>query len=625
MAAGSPTVAGSDSFPALILEWSPTTNPGDPPVWVNITSRLRRFSITRGRRNWLSQMTPGQATFDLDNTDGAFTPANSSAANYPNVIPGKRVRLRCAFGGTMYNRYAGFTTGYPTTWKNTDSQVTLTCVDGLSLLNLVSLPSIYGQAIVADGPTAFYRFQESSGTAIAADSSGLGHTAVYSASGVSYGVAGPISETTSKALTFDGLTGVVTTRDQYSLSINWSVEAWFLAAASIFAVSPIIASDLTLYPRWQCSLDPSFGGEIAFNIVYADGTTLLSSTIKNGLADGKWHHIVATWNSANVLTVYVDGVLDTFGFVPPAGFFPTRPLTIGPGNSLSTVFSIGEVAIWSGVTLTAAQVAAHYAARTSWLGDRSDVRIGKVLDSVGWLPTDRSIQQGSSVLAAADDYAGKSPLAAVNDVATTENGLAFINQAGQLTFLGRGTLQTVPYNTSQGTFGDNAAEIAYPMGDGKLTVDDQDLWTQFQVQKHGGALFTARAPQATINRFYTVRQPATVNTLTSSDFEAPQLANWLLNQSSVPAPRVDTINMKGTAGNLASILAPDLGALVTYKGRPAGVGTVSQAARILGMKESADMKERIWHTSWLLFAREPQAMVWDDPTYGKWDTYPWGI
>jgi hypothetical protein len=116
-----------------------------------------------------------------------------------------------------------------------------------------------------------------------------------------------------------------------------------------------------------------------------------------------------------------------------------------------------------------------------------------------------------------------------------------------------------------------------------------------------------------------------VNSLTTSDAEAQQLANWLMNQSSVAAPRVDTLNMKGTAGNLANILPRELGDLVTYRGRPAGVGTVSQNARILGMKESGDLKERVYHTSWLLFAREAQVMVFDDATYGKWDSYVWGI
>lgn len=622
VAAGSPvtTTNVSGNWPTPKLEWSPTTNPADNPVWVDITSKLRRFSINRGRRNWLSQMSPGTASFDLDNTGGDFTPANASGTYYPNVIPTKRVRFSVAFGGVTYPRYVGFTTGYPTTWKNTDSQVTMTCVDGLGLLNLALMNGVYAGVVLADAPTGFYELKESAGPT-AADSSTKGITATYSGVGITWGQSDPITDGSDHGVLFDGSTGVLVVPQTWGSP--GSLEAWFKAPAPTAAGQTIMGSDRSYAPYW--SIFTLSDGSLDFTMTLADGTFFGYSTTPGvSLADNAWHHIILTRSAANYFNLYVDGAAVGAGASMGTSVFPTNTyFGLQPGTA-GTAVTIAEPAVYS-TELSAVRVLAHYLARNAWLNDRSDVRVAHVLDAVNWSNSDRNVQLGVSVLSAADDAAGKSALAAINEATTSENGLAFIDKSGLLTFLGRGLLQLAPYNTSQGTFGDNVAEIAYPMGDGKISLDDQDLWTRILVQRKGGALFSATASTATVNHYYTVRQPGTVNSLSTSDFEAQQLAYWLMNQSSIAAPRVDTLNMKGTAGNLASILPRELGDLVTYKGRPAGVGTVSQAARILGMKESGDLKERVYHTSWLLFAREPQVMVYDDPTYGKWDMYPWGI
>lgn len=615
-----------DPFPTLILEWSPTTSPAQAPVWVNITSRLRRFSISRGRRNWLSTMAPSTATFDLDNTDlagtstaGPFTPFNASAANYPNMVPGKRVRFRVVAGGITYPRYAGFTVGYPTTWKNTDSQVTFDCVDGLGLLSLLSLNAAYAQTVLLDGPSIYHRFLETSGT-IAADSSGNSLPATYWG-GITFSGIDPITDGSDHAVVLDGTTGYLTTPLRYPATGGgggpMTVEVW--AKTSLTATTQYLAATTAgaFGPTLQIP-----GGAPAAPVMSGIGVNTTGPAVAS---DGVWHHIVGTIDGAGKATCYVDGVAGT---PSAAGTLNGLTGTYLFGQSAGTSWfqgSLAELAVYP-TCLSADRVLAHYNARNAWIGDTSSGRVTHVADAIAWLASDRNIGAGASVLMSADDLAGKTALQAVNEAATTENGLVFVDQSGRLTFIGRNALQTAaPWNVSQGTFGDNVAEIAYPMGDGKITADDQDLWTQIAVQRKGGSLFIVTSPVTTVNKFYTVRRPGTVNTLTNSETEAQQLANWLLAQSSVPAPRIDTLNMKGTSGNLASLLARELGDLVTYKGRPAGVGTVSQPARILGMKESGDLKERIWHTSWLLFAREPQAMIWNDATYGVWDTYPWGI
>lgn len=77
----------------------------------NEASRMVRFELARGRDhlvapngNGFERYRPGQATIILDNDDGRYNPFNASSPLYPNVTPGKSVRLavKDANSGTNY-------------------------------------------------------------------------------------------------------------------------------------------------------------------------------------------------------------------------------------------------------------------------------------------------------------------------------------------------------------------------------------------------------------------------------------------------------------------------------------------------------------------------------------------
>ena len=72
--------------------------------WVDVSDRLMgSISINRGRPNELASISAGQASFVLDNSDGAFTPDWSGSPYYPDVQMFTPVRIS-AHDGTGWVR-----------------------------------------------------------------------------------------------------------------------------------------------------------------------------------------------------------------------------------------------------------------------------------------------------------------------------------------------------------------------------------------------------------------------------------------------------------------------------------------------------------------------------------------
>ncbi len=138
------------------------------PVYVDESDYLRGYSIRRGRNNELDQQQAGTCTLVLDNRDGRFDPLNASGANYPNVLPMRRVILKvdnltetvpatftlesdtyvgdgahaveAGDGSAELYLFSGFFESVSETWATTngDANVTIQCTDGFKLLNLIT-------------------------------------------------------------------------------------------------------------------------------------------------------------------------------------------------------------------------------------------------------------------------------------------------------------------------------------------------------------------------------------------------------------------------------------------------------------------------------------------------------
>jgi predicted phage tail protein len=88
----------------------------------------------------------------------------------------------------------------------------------------------YKHVIAADRPQAYYRLGDSSGT-VCTDSSGRGHDATYSATGVTLGQAGLINSSADTAALFDGAGTTKITTPSLPLSTGYVVDMWIKPSA----------------------------------------------------------------------------------------------------------------------------------------------------------------------------------------------------------------------------------------------------------------------------------------------------------------------------------------------------------------------------------------------------------
>ncbi|HKT02025.1 MAG TPA: LamG-like jellyroll fold domain-containing protein [Rugosimonospora sp.] len=234
--------------------------------------------------------------------------------------------------------------------------------DGPAVLSAAATPTgsatTYAGAVLADNPRAYYRLGEATGLATGADSAG-GALLNYG-SAATLGAAGAIAADPDTAVTANG--GCCLGDAPAALPVNnaaRSVEAWVKPSDS--------------YQRWLLGWGGS-ATDRAFNVGLAGDAILvsgygddLSFTAPSSLADGLWHHLVITY-SAGTATVYVDGAaVGTQSFAHPLNTMPTSlGLRLGSAHDGGGGFygGLDDVAVYP-TALTAAQVAAHYAAGTS--------------------------------------------------------------------------------------------------------------------------------------------------------------------------------------------------------------------------------------------------------------------
>lgn len=130
---------------SILIEFSPTTDPFETPVWVDITSSVRFLAgvtMTRGRSTEFDDFQAGRCTFTLDNRDRLFDPTYTAGTYYGNLLPLRRFRVRASFESTTYDLFAGFILGWPQEYadqSDADATVPVTLVDGFGVLALATL------------------------------------------------------------------------------------------------------------------------------------------------------------------------------------------------------------------------------------------------------------------------------------------------------------------------------------------------------------------------------------------------------------------------------------------------------------------------------------------------------
>lgn len=98
-------------------------------AWVDITPRVMvrdsqgQISITRGQTAEGQQPSPGSCSFQLNNRDGRFSPANPLSPLYGKIGRNTQVRVSVAKGDDKSYRFWGEISAWPEDWDTTDTDV----------------------------------------------------------------------------------------------------------------------------------------------------------------------------------------------------------------------------------------------------------------------------------------------------------------------------------------------------------------------------------------------------------------------------------------------------------------------------------------------------------------------
>jgi hypothetical protein len=571
------------SLPTLLFELALTTLPADTAVWEDETASLRGFSIRRGRQHELDKFDAGIATFELDNRDRRFDPTFSGEIT--NLIDNPSFEVNTTgwatfIGAASFARVAEPTApsgGYvlEQTYNGTDLAFgQSTTVSGLIPGETYTV-SAYVRRVSGTGRLEID--VEESGIL---DTNGLG----------SYDPAagGPwvrVSDTFVYPL---GGSGTVNVRP-HSFSPSAGVAQWdAIQLERASAVSAYIDGSLD-NGRWA-------------------GTAHASQSYRGG----PYYPYVLPMRRCRLSAVW-DGV--------------TYPLYTGYVTDWGQAWPRTRDATASVRAVDGFKILALKELNTSYSQEASDVRIGHVLDSVGWstgdswvvgvseLDTetivgpggDREIGTGSTTVQAST-LAGVSGLAHLQLVELTEGGAFWLGPDGAAKFIGRQRLSQPPYSESQATFGDDLDAGELPYHDLNLAYDDAQIWNEILFTRNGGSQQSASDTTSQDN-FY----PRTLERsglLFTADGEALTAATFALGRYKDPHLRITALDLTPQRDDRLwpLVLGLDLNQLVTVNRRPeAGGDAISQASRIEGIDHA--WRPGQWRTRWALTGAEGD-MMW---------------
>jgi hypothetical protein len=607
------------AFPTIAVEAAWTSKPGDAVQnFVSLGSRLRRLRVQRGRARELDRFPPGTSRATLKNTDRALEPLYAGSPWYPNVRIGRQIRYTATYGGVTYPLATNFIESIDPRWPGgtTESAVEVAGQDALAVLAGKKLNvSAYPARVLADGATAYYRLGDRAPSTVAVDSSPNAYHGTYTGAPV-LGMSGALLTDADSAVYFAATNGVPATAQSPAAAGvaglgDFSVELWVNGVVN----EAIIRQGSDWYiGGTDTGLDGSPG---VYSLRFeATGRMARLSNDVTVIKPTGWHHIVGT-RTAGALRLYYDGVEIDNDTGAPAGNLVGGPITISPGAA----FIVDEVALYRGVALTAAQVAAHYVlGKAGFSQQLSGARVNAALDASGWPPGLRNVEAGRSTLPApTSSLTSEKSLDYMQAVAESENAMLFADAQNRVTFFDRAHNLYAPANQSRVTLGDDMAsgtQLRYPPGAVEPKFDLFEVNTEVQVNRAGGAVFVIGDPATEFLPRTLERRDLQLLT----DAGVVDYGNYLLGRRKDAHWRVDTLTLdpRVDARLWPHVLGREIGDLVTLVKHPPGGGTaLTLVMRIEGITHDVDAARRTWVTTWNLSPADTDAyIILDDPAYG---------
>lgn len=518
-------------------------------TWTDVSAYVegaQPISISRGRSDEVSQVQPSRLALTLNNKDGRFTPRLTTGAYYPNVKKGRPIRVTATYNAVDYVRYTGYVAEWPVSWPDSSSAV---CVVNLTSASRMArlgrgaeLRSIVEEEILADSPIAFYTLGEPADSTSAADTSGNQAPPLT--------MAGTGTDVVFGNATGPGTDGLTAAEFAGGKWLSVTLGSVPVALECSFATT---TNDAT--PRAILAVAGTIGPTLLNGNLGAGG----GGSAGGPVADGLVHHVL--WDGASI---YLDGVLTSLiGTAPSASLSPV----VGVGGSLNPslgapfIGSIAHAAVHDSSPSAARALAHSDAGSDGFAGESAGARITRLARYGGVPAAEVSADAGSSTIGHFD-ITGMTPVAAMQKVVETENGVLFDARDGTLTFTGR----DARYNlTSSFTLDVTAQEVE---ADLEPKDDDQFLVNDVTVTANG--VPAGRVVDITSldeNGHYA----QSLDTVTDDTDDALQGANWKVAKGADPEPRYSQVTVditNSSTAQAAAVLAADVGTRFTLSNLP---------------------------------------------------------
>lgn len=592
-------VAGGVPTFQVLLDDGTNTFPYDITAFVRLTDGI---TISRGRDDEQSDVTAGQCSFTLDNTDGRFTLGSTIIATPSPITVDNRVRVKYQPNVTVFNRHTGNLASIPVAWPtggDQESRVAVVCVDDQAQAQRRPLRSVPEEEIMADQPDAYYVLNEPAGSTTAAESSGNQNgsmTTFGSGTGFAFGATtGP---------TTDGYTALQVNGGTYLASTNPNgiVTDTVAEAAFVRTGNPSVTEGII----------PDRNGDGKFYLTMNTSGHLVAGTYVslNSYADGKLHYVSVLPGSGGL---YIDGNIDGSIGVPGPPVAAT-PMT---GTLAHVVYYYSSLTASDSARILARATAVL----TGFAGETDTARITRL---AGYASVPLGTLDASRTNVGFTDTTGNSDWDAIKQVADAGMGVSYINGSGGLDYHSRNkaVAKTSPDVTFAAEF---LAEDTSFMTDTQNVVNYMDTTSLATGVTQVVRNTVSELGNGTATHPGHGRYPASASYLVTTDAEALDRANWIVSNHAEPAPRagrltLDLLTMTKAQQETAMGIEADTWLRIT--GLPSQSPTGTTGDFIVQGIAADSMSLTAWTLTLNVVSRSLFSPVWilDDTTYSVLDT-----
>ena len=253
-------------------------------------------------------------------------------------------------------------------------------------------------------------------------------------------------------------------------------------------------------------------------------------------------------------------------------------------------------------------------------GQDTGTRIGKILNTISWPSSERSIDTGDTSCQA-DPGTLRSALTAIRNCATTEIGGFYMATDGKTKFVSRNnTIAALATTPTQ--FNDTGSQIPYVSID--FNTDDTVLANKISITRTGGSAQTAE--DATSIATYFERNLTRTGLIMETDASALDYANAVLATRKDADLRIKGITIDSTVDVTATVnaaLDTDFFQPIQVTRAQPGGGTITRNLTVQGI--SHDITTTQFRTTFNTAEPLVEGFILNNSTYGVLNTSPLGF